>query len=160
MDIENIYQLSKTFREVLDEISKEKLYHRLSVFEYFPRGCCGYASNLLAEYLEDNGVLKQKIQLVNGESFEHQYTHYWLMINEKYFLDITADQFNGKNYFIKYKQIPKVVIVERNTYIYKKFNDIKTNYSNQFGIDTYHDDISNKLRILYNEALKIIESRV
>ena len=62
VNMERINHLACEFREALDIVSKEKLYGRLYLMGNFPDGCCGYASDLLATYLIDNGIPKESMQ--------------------------------------------------------------------------------------------------
>lgn len=68
----------------------------------FPRGCCEIASDLLAEYLLENGIITH---CVHGEyDFdyrENKYPHTWLETNDGYIIDITADQFQNQPGFEK-----------------------------------------------------------
>ncbi len=63
-------------------------------FRKFPLGQCGNTSDILAQYLIDNGI--KNIEYVNGtyygEDFEDRCSHTWLYINNSV-IDITADQF-------------------------------------------------------------------
>ena len=63
----------------------------------FPRGCCEIASDLLAEYLLENGIVTH---CIHGEYYfdycENKYPHTWLETNDGYIIDITADQFRGQ----------------------------------------------------------------
>ena len=60
----------------------------------FPRGCCEIASDLLAEYLLEKGIITH---CVHGEYdfdySENRYPHTWLETKDGYIIDITADQF-------------------------------------------------------------------
>lgn len=46
----------------------------------------------------------------------------------EYFLDITADQFNGKKYFKKYGTIEECILVERNSGFYEVFEKIMNSF--------------------------------
>jgi hypothetical protein len=154
MIIEEIYQLAFDFRCALEYVVEEGKYGRLTVFAHFPNGCCTYASDLLAEYLVENGVARERIQLMNGEYTEYNYTHSWLMIDEGMYLDISADQFIGKTGFEIYGYIPKCCAVSCGTYIYVPFENGKLNASRYFGIDSYSGDIPYKLREVYNAVMR------
>ena len=69
-------------------------------FRKFPTGQCGHTSDMLAQYLIDNGF--ESIVYVNGtyygDEWDDQWSHTWLVVNEQ-IIDITGDQF-------KYHQEP------------------------------------------------------
>ena len=69
-------------------------------FGKFPTGQCGHTSDMLAQYLIDNGF--DSIVYVNGtyygDEWDDQWSHTWLVVNEQ-IIDITGDQF-------KYHQEP------------------------------------------------------
>ena len=157
MDIKFLTELSYKFRKALEYVSKNRLYGRLTLFEGFPNGCCRYTSDLLASFLIDNGISVERIQSVEGETKRYGYTHCWLMIDETVYIDITADQFNGEMYFKKYEPIPKCVFTPRDTYFYECFDQTKTQFSRDVGINTYSGDISAKLEAVYAETVKKID---
>ena len=68
----------------------------------FPRGCCEIASDLLAEYFLENGIVTHS---VHGEYcfdyYENKYPHTWLETKDGYIIDITADQFQNQPGFEK-----------------------------------------------------------
>lgn len=63
-------------------------------FRKFPTGQCGNASDMLAQYLIDNGI--SQITYVNGTYYgnfgDDMQTHTWLVVNGA-IIDITGDQF-------------------------------------------------------------------
>lgn len=63
-------------------------------FRKFPTGQCGHTSDMLAQYLIDNGF--QSIVYVNGtyygDEWDDRWSHTWLVVNEQ-IIDITGDQF-------------------------------------------------------------------
>ena len=158
MDIEFLTELSCKFRKALEYVSNNRLYGRLTLFAGFPNDCCRYTSDLLASFLIDNDISVERIQLVEGQTKKFGYTHCWLMIDETIFVDITADQFNGKPYFKKYEPIPPCVFTKIGTYFYERFDETKTQFSRNVGIDTYSGDIPSKLKAVYAETIKKLNS--
>lgn len=153
MNIKDIETLALEFREALDVVVSKKQYGRLSMFSAFPKECCRYTSDLLAEYLINNGVKRERLCMAESETIKYQYTHCWLIIDRKYCLDITADQFNDKRYFNEYKPIPFCCVKLNGTYLYELFDDKKTTYIYNIGIDTYGGDIPYKLKIVYDAVI-------
>lgn len=158
MDTDLIIHLASEFRYALEKVSNKGKYGELTIFAKFPDGCCTYTSDLLAEYLIDNGIQRERIQILNSESTRNGYTHCWLMIDNIFYLDITADQFNNKPYFKKYSPIPNCCFVPKDTHFFELFINKNLNHSNKVGIGTYSGDNSKKLRVIYIAALEQIKS--
>ena len=148
-----IADLAREFRKAIEAVVSKKEYGRLRIFERFPKECCRYTSDLLATYLIENGIEKENIQMVESDSKEEGYTHCWLLIDNSFYIDITADQFNGKRYFKNYEPIPTCCMVEKNTYLYENFDNLGAHYTNNVGIDTYGGDVPSKLKEVY-DAIK------
>lgn len=136
MDNEFIYQLAYEFRSALEIVSDKRNYGRLKIFASFPDGCCGYTSDLLAEYLIENGIQRERIQVLNGESDKGNYSHCWLMIDDMHYIDITADQFSYKPHFEKYSPIPECCIVPKDTYFFERFTNRRLRHSHNVGINS------------------------
>lgn len=66
-------------------------------FRKFPVGQCGNTSDILAQYLIDNGI--GPITYVNGtyygDDYDDRWAHTWLVVNG-FVIDITGDQFKDK----------------------------------------------------------------
>lgn len=60
-------------------------------WEYFPEGCCGASSKILADYLKVQFGLKA--EYVSGDL--DGYSHAWLELDGNV-IDITCDQFDGR----------------------------------------------------------------
>lgn len=159
MNINQIKNLTYAFRIALDSIVADKQFGRLHIFHSFPRGCCTYTSDLLAEYLIDNGIPRNQICSVSGESISQQYAHCWLCINNSLYVDVTADQFNYTSYFKDYQPIPNCYLVSCDSpSLYDLFDKNLTKYSYRVGIDSYSYDTSNKLRFIYNAIINRIDT--
>ncbi len=94
----NLERLVYNFRDAI-ETAKEN-GETATFFIKFPTGQCGHTSDMLAQYLIDNGF--EPIVYVNGtyygDEWDDQWSHTWLVVNEQ-IVDITGDQF-------KYHQEP------------------------------------------------------
>ena len=153
MDIQYIYKLASEFRHALESVVDKHQYGRLTMLQSFPNGCCTYASDLLAEYLIENGIHRERIQSLNSESDKGYFSHCWLLIDDMYCLDITGDQFNAKALFKKYRPIPNCCIAPKGTFYFECFTNSKLQHTYNVGIDTYGGDTQEKLRIVYNAAI-------
>ena len=157
MTVEYLEEIAYKFRETLDYVVDKRLYGRLNIFANFPKACCRYSSDLLAEYMVAKGIPREHIQMVESVTKKEEYSHCWLMVDDCYYVDITADQFNGKKYFSKYEPIP-ICYVTSNTmeYLYDSFDWRRTEYIRNIGIDSYGGDIPIKLRALYDVIIQNI----
>lgn len=159
MDYEYIVQLASEFRHALEVVASKGEYGRLSLFAGFPRGCCTFASDLLAEYLIENGIERERIQILNSQASKGYDTHCWLMIDNMYYLDITGDQFSNRSYYKKFGPIPDCCFVPKGTHFFECFINKSLNYSPNVGIYTYSGDISLKLQVVYNATVARINEK-
>lgn len=54
IDLQELYQIQKLaeiFRQAIEDAQEAREFVHHSPLQYFPRGCCEVASDLLAEYL-------------------------------------------------------------------------------------------------------------
>ena len=70
-------ELVKTYRKAIDKAKDEGEFIGDCSFCHFPRGCCGDASYLLAEYLKKNGIETIWVSNSNDET-----SHAWLVIKD------------------------------------------------------------------------------
>lgn len=101
--MKDINHLTKQFRNAIELARNAGDFDEDSSFWKFPRGCCGDTSDLLAQYLMNNGI---KTYYVCGTyrqgSFEDIQSHAWLMTDDQKIIDITGDQFKDKPEFLYY----------------------------------------------------------
>lgn len=146
------------FRKALEIVRKDQLYGRLKIFQNFPNGCCTYTSDLLADYLYENGVIVKYI--THGETNQEHYSHCWVVIEGDIIVDITADQFIGKSYFQNFWPLPKCYIVPSVQPLYTLFN-CNIEHSDTFGVETYYDwEIKRQLQTLYDVIVKLIKKEL
>ncbi len=124
-NIAEIRMLAQSFREGIERAVKSgSISSRTtkSTMPYFPKGCCEVASDLLAQYLLENGVHTKS---VHGEydydDWENKFPHTWLETDEGVIIDITADQFVGKKVFDTFTLLPCYVGLDRG--FYSLFNE-------------------------------------
>lgn len=104
MEIGNIKLLATRFRSAIDKALSEGKFDKDSSFHNFPHACCGDTSDLLAQYLLDNGT---KTYYVCGNYYFDDGTmsaqsHAWLWAADKTIIDITGDQFKHDSTFLNY----------------------------------------------------------
>lgn len=117
------------FTKVFIERSPEEFYCEL--FSLFPRGCCEYASLLLARFLyeEHPGVEINKLTGESGPEFDGR--HIWLKIGSEN-IDITAKQFDN--------ELPDILITQDGGWHEKyKIIDNKV-FDNTFDVILWDDD--------------------
>jgi hypothetical protein len=150
-----VYDLAHKFRNALEIMQKEHLYGRSQLFQSFPKGCCTYASDLLAEYLQDNGVPVKFIE--SREMSKAHFSHCWIILEDSTIVDITADQFNRNIYFRDFGPIPKCIVESSEYPLYSLF-DRKIDKSVNYGIKSYSNEcIQQQLRDIYNIVIRIID---
>ncbi len=114
----------------------------------FPRGCCEIASDLLAEYLLENGIVTH---CVHGEYYfdyrENKYPHTWLETNDGYIIDITADQFRSQPGFEK-TLLPSCY-VGHNRGVYDSFSSNKRIDPDFSGLRSYNEPYQEMLIPMY-----------
>ena len=71
---EKIFQLAYDFREAIDLLFAEGAFVRSPAMQSFPKGSCGYVSDMLSEFLHYNGI---DTLYVYG-TYE-DYSHAWLV---------------------------------------------------------------------------------
>lgn len=100
---ELITSLAQEFRSAIDDAVSAGEFVRDISFSGFPRGCCGDASELLAEYLEEHGIGTVQIcgEYLRGEFYDKQ-SHAWLLTEDGIIIDITGDQFKYNPTFLCY----------------------------------------------------------
>ena len=159
MDNVLVLQLASEFRHALEITMSKGEYGRLTLFSHFPKGCCAYTSDLLAEYLMENGMQRERIQLLSGSANEGYDTHCWLMIDNMFYLDITGDQFSNKPYYKEYSPINNCCLVPKNTDFYERFANKKLKHSFDFGINSYSGNIPEMLQIVYDATVARISKK-
>lgn len=101
MELRTIKYLAARFCRGIEIAHEERLF-RKPPFADFPNACCGDAPELLAQYLMDNDLNKNtKCTTACGsyryDDFENHFSHSWLIVDDTYIVDITADQRQFKN---------------------------------------------------------------
>jgi len=85
-------------------------------YEGFPTGCCGYTAHLLAHHLINLGICSPEQMRFPYNSYDREgewrFGHGWILVDDKWNVDITADQFPG---------ISDRVIVSDDSEFHKKF---------------------------------------
>ena len=104
MNIEEIRYLAARFWRGIEAAHDRNLF-RKPPFSDFPNTCCGDAPELLAQYLLDSRIDQNiRYRYVYGtyryediEDIPDIFGHSWLVVNNTYIVDITADQRQFKN---------------------------------------------------------------
>ena len=111
----NIRRLSIQFRRAIEKARDVGEFERDICFFQFPQGCCGDASDLLNEFLMNNGMSLWYVcgtHYYHGKSTEEAFykmqSHAWLTTedprkNQRYaIIDITGDQFKKQKDYLNY----------------------------------------------------------
>lgn len=101
--MKDIKILANQFRNAIDAAKAAGCFDKDLIFKRFPCGCCGDASDLLAQFLLENGI---KTYYVCGtyrdEVYENIQSHAWLVTEDNTMIDITGDQFKNHSDFLNY----------------------------------------------------------
>ena len=103
--MKSIKRLATQFREAINVAKDDRMFLREAVFREFPRGCCGIASELLAQFLLEGGI---HTYYVCGNyrkgGFDNLQSHAWLVTENDIIIDITGDQFRYEPVFLNYNK--------------------------------------------------------
>lgn len=77
MTDEEIKKACLRFRNSIEKARDDRGFNCDFSFAHFPRGCCGDASYLLAEYLRSDGV-----ETIWYSSMRGDWSHAWLVVND------------------------------------------------------------------------------
>lgn len=92
MHSNEVYSLAETFRRAIIKAVRDRKLE-ITPFTCFPDGCCDMTSEMLAQYLHDNGI---ETVMVNGANDIDGSRHVWLRTLDGINIDITAYQFEGR----------------------------------------------------------------
>ena len=148
MQMSNLKLLATHFRAAIDKALSVGEFDKDLSFRQFPRACCGDTSDLLAQYLLDNGI---KTYYVCGNYYFDDVTmnaqsHAWLWTADKTIIDITGDQFKYDSTFLNY-DIP--VYVGREDKFHKLYEVRAMNVRECLGISELGSMCQPRLRFLY-----------
>lgn len=154
--MEKEFELAKIFRNAINLAYDKNEFFRKCPFDQFPRGCCGDASILLAQFLLNHGV---ETMYVCGNYYgvdeEKRQSHAWLQLENGIIIDITGDQFKYNKKFLE-NDVP-VYFGRINTF-YKLFKiDKRSDIRRSVPLNRFDEDGHSKLLNLYNIILKYIE---
>lgn len=101
-----ILKYANDFRDAIERAKQAGETDELHFFDRFPGGCCGYTSDLLPQYLCDNGIQTLYVSgtYYYGESTYESQNHAWLLVDDDIIVDITGDQFRLNEEFYCYDQ--------------------------------------------------------
>jgi hypothetical protein len=144
--------LVANFRKAI-EAAKEN-YERGELFRNFPVGQCGHASDILSQYLIDNGF--RTVTYVNGtyygDDIDNKQSHTWLLVDGRV-IDIIGDQFKYQEELLNY-DIP--IYIGPMTDFHRLFELNPGGMNEHFGLESqwlyYH-----KLETWYKIILQYLE---
>ncbi|MEE0958054.1 MAG: hypothetical protein UH734_08255 [Ruminococcus sp.] len=159
-DLFEIKRLASQFRSGI-ELAKEEGKFREYPFNQFPFGCCGDTSDLLAQYLFNHGITCWIVSgtysfenLRNPSEYLDFYTHGWIELNGKIFVDITADQFNNNPDFALCN-MPSCYVGKTNDFYDLFLQDI--NYRKSFRNLQELNNAFPRLQELYNIIIRHVK---
>ena len=163
MDIREIEYLSARFRRGIEIAHKKKLFKK-PPFSDFPNACCDDAPDLLAQYLIDNTGQNIRCRCVYGtyrfDDFENIYGHSWLVVDNFYIVDITADQRQFKNERVFPQDAIQPCYVGTNSKFHSLFEIEPIACRDFYGLRNYGECAYRRMKELYDIILACIEKDV
>lgn len=153
MDIEKIERLVNGFRKAIEKARDNDTFVDFIPFSNFPNSSCGFACDLLAQYLLENDIQTEYVSGMYMYDNMKFYSHAWLEINSTILIDITADQFITNSLFNKYGFQPCYIGLK--TPFYELF-EIETR-STFDGLENVRRTGITNLRKIYLDILKFID---
>lgn len=150
--MKDIKRLVNQFRDAIDIARDEGQFDTDLSFYKFPHRCCGDASDLLAQFLLENGIRTYYVYgTYRDGSFENIQTHAWLITDNQTIIDITGDQFRGKKDFLNYD---KSVYVGSMDDFHRLFEFEDRNIHENIGLDALGSMCQPRLNGLYRKIIK------
>ena len=152
--MEEIKRLVKQFRDAIDKARDSGDFDNDFSFDKFPLGCCGDTSELLAQFLLENGIRTSYVcGMYNHSLFENSQSHAWLLTDNHTIIDITGDQFKDDPYLLNYD---KSVYIGAKDDFHRLFKVEDRSIHETFGLDTLGGMCQPRLYDLYYKITKYI----
>lgn len=142
------------FRDAIDIAKEAGDFDKDLSFCNFPLGCCGDASDLLAQFLLENDIGTYSICGTYREgSFEDYLTHAWLLTENRIIIDITGDQFKYRWDSLHYE---KSVYVGAGDAFHRLFDIEDRDIHKNDGLEALGSMCQPRLNELYRKIFKYI----
>lgn len=152
--MKDITRLVIKFREALDLARDSGEFDNDISFNGFPHGCCGDASDLLAQYLLEHGIRTNYVcGTYYDNSPENSQSHAWLLTDNQIIIDITGNQFRDNPVFLNYD---KLVYVGLEDEFHRLFEVEDRDIHENNGLDFWGDACQPRLNDLYRRITKYI----
>lgn len=147
-------KLVQNFRDAIDEAKANGEFNDDISFYKFPCGCCGDASDLLAEFLLKNGIETYYVcGTYRDGSFDEIQSHAWIKTEDGMIIDITGDQFIYDSSFMNYS---KSVYIGEIDAFHRLFEVEKRDVRKNYGLKSLEISCQPRLYELYNTIMKYI----
>lgn len=152
--LDQIKDMADSFRRGIEKSLGELRAVDLKFYK-FPIGCCGDASELLANYFLINGIQSTYcFGTKYGEDDYDKQSHAWLELENGLIVDITTDQFKGKIDYPQEYAIPCYVGIM--TPLHNLFEVRNSDCKPFYGFEDYYDTETERLNCLYEIISKKI----
>ena len=152
--MDRLYALASKFRLAIEAALADGRFSDEIVFSRFPRGCCGDSSDLLAQYLLENGIRTYYVCGTHYEDdCENNQSHAWLLTEDEVIIDITADQFKYDPIY-SYYDLP--IYVGHGNEFYDMFEVEKYSIRVNRGLDAFYGSCAFRLKKIYKTILQYI----
>lgn len=150
---EQLYIICSNFRKAIDKVKKEHGFHKKSLMQDFPNGCCGNTTTLLRFYLrKEYGIETKEYLYRHGDESD---PHSFLMYDDLV-IDLTSDQPALNRCYSVYVDVMDDFYESMTFEAEYDFYDFEEEYKGTLRSETsiiYHEDYKNILKKLKNEEL-------
>jgi len=147
-------RLANQFRDAIDVARYAGEFDKDVSFYKFPSGCCGDASDLLAQFLLENGIRTYYVCGTNrAGSSENSQSHAWLLTVNQTIIDITGDQFSNNQLFLNYNQS---IYVGAEDDFHRLFEVEDRDVHENIGLAALGSVCQSRLNELYRKIIKYI----
>ena len=152
--MEKIIRYAVLFRHAIEKALEAGAFNNDKQFSGFPSGCCGEASDLLAQYLLNKWFeIRYVCGTYRGNTVDDRQSHAWLIVDDNTIVDITGDQFKWNSDFYNYD---KSVYVGEVDDFHRLFEVEDRDVREHYGIDGLGCFDTTRLWDLYRKILKYI----
>jgi len=149
--MQDIKHLASQFRNAVNAAKDAGEFDKDTSFRNFPQGCCGDTSDLLAQFLLENGIRTYYVYgTYRAGVFDEIQTHAWLFTGNHIIIDITGDQFRYNPIFLNYNN---PVYVGMEDVFHKMFEVEKRNIRANSGLEALGHNCQPRLKGLYQKIV-------
>lgn len=158
LSVEYMKILATRFRHAIEAACANGEFSDDFSFGHFPRACCGDASDLLAQYLLDNGIATYYVcgEHYDDDSESNGQSHAWLKTADDTIIDITGDQFKYDPTYLNYNESVYVGMIDE---FHELFSVEDRDVHENHGLQALGDMCLPRLMKLYRIILRYCDEK-